>query len=82
MPDHVEHMLEYVGDCEANLALDIDDEAEASLMRRHERTGRPLGDADFIAGLETLLGRFLTKRRPAAENQQEEQLGIVSPEFG
>ncbi len=34
------------------------------LIRRHERTGRPLGSAGFVAELERLTGRQLTKRRP------------------
>ena len=37
-------MLAQVRDWAGYLALDVD-EAEAAVMRRHERTGRPLGDA-------------------------------------
>ena len=59
----VEPMLSYIGDWAEYLALDLD-EAEAAALRRHQRTGRPLGSADFIAGLETTLGRFLRKRKP------------------
>jgi len=59
----VQPMLAHVGDWAGYLALDMD-EREAALMRRHERTGRPLGDAGFIAGLESQLGRFLRKRKP------------------
>ena len=56
-------MLCHVGDWAGYLALDID-EAEAAVMRHHEGTGRPFGDAAFIAGLESQLGRFLSKRKP------------------
>jgi len=59
----VEPMLSYIGDWAGYLALDMD-EAEAAALRSHQRTGRPLGSADFIAGLETTLGRFLRKRKP------------------
>jgi len=74
-------ILRVVGDWEAYLALDID-ETEASLMRRHERTERPLGGADFIAGLATLLGRFLRKRRPEPKSRTKSNLSMVSPELG
>lgn len=33
-------------------------------LRRHERTGRPLGAVAFIEGLENRLGRALKKRKP------------------
>ena len=33
-------------------------------LRACESTGRPLGNADFIAGLERILGRPLAKRAP------------------
>ncbi len=37
---------------------------EAESLRRRERAGRPLGDAGFIAGLETALGRSVRPRKP------------------
>jgi putative transposase len=40
------------------------DDAEFKTLRDSEGSGRPLGDADFIAGLERLLGRPLAKRAP------------------
>jgi putative transposase len=43
-------------------AGDVSAEEEA-LFERHERTGRPLGDADFIAGLERATGRELAPKR-------------------
>ena len=65
----VEPMQAQVGDWAGYLPLDID-EAEAAVMRRHERTGRPLGDAAFIAGLESQPGRFLRKRKPGPERKK------------
>ena len=56
-------MLDFVGDWAAYLALDVD-EAEAAAMRRHERTGRPLGTPSFMERLERQLGRYLRKRKP------------------
>ncbi|MDL2207609.1 transposase [Desulfovibrio sp. OttesenSCG-928-M16] len=38
-------------------------ESELELFRRHERTGRPLGDTDFLQKLEILSGRTLMPRK-------------------
>ena len=37
---------------------------EALGLRRHERTGRPLGDRRFVERLEQTLGRILCKSKP------------------
>jgi putative transposase len=39
-------------------------EADLELLRKHERSGRPLGDEAFVAGLEERLGRKLRSGRP------------------
>ncbi|CCQ72655.1 transposase [Magnetospira sp. QH-2] len=39
-------------------------EDQMELLRAHERTGRPLGSAAFISGLEKSLGRSLKKNKP------------------
>ena len=39
-------------------------EQEVRLLRRHERTGRPLGGESFIDGLERALSRRLRKQKP------------------
>ena len=59
----VEPMLSIVGDWASYLTLDVD-EAELAALRRHEHTGRPLGDPHFIERLENQLGRFLRRRKP------------------
>ena len=33
-------------------------------LRRHERTGRPLGDPEFVDRVENQLGRCLRRNRP------------------
>ena len=66
----VEPMLNMVDDWAAYLALDTDD-AELSALRSHERTGRPLGDADFIQNLEQRLGRLLRKRKPGPKGPRK-----------
>ena len=40
-----------------------------SVMRRHERTGRPLGSAAFVAELEGRLGRTLSPKRPGRKRK-------------
>jgi putative transposase len=37
---------------------------EAEWIRRHERTGRPLGSPSFVERAERALGRRLSPRRP------------------
>jgi len=44
--------------------VDGDDAELTKSMLRHERTGRPLGDASFVKKLELLLGRTLARGRP------------------
>ena len=39
-------------------------QAEIPQLERHERTGRPLGSAAFVAGLEQRLARALLPRKP------------------
>ena len=59
----VKPLLEMVADwrdfLEAGLAEDM-----AETLRRHERTGRPLGGEDFMSGLEAKLGRALRPGKP------------------
>ncbi len=40
------------------------DDDEFDLLRRHQRTGRPLGDDAFVERLEARLGRTLRPRKP------------------
>ena len=68
----VEDMIDYIGDWEAYLALDIEEE-QLRLHRQHGRTGRPLGSASFILQLEETLGRFLGKRKPGPKGSRKSQ---------
>ena len=58
-------LAEHIIDWEAYL-----EESEMEVFRRHERTGRPLGDTAFLHKLERLCGRTLTpqKRGPKTSN--------------
>ncbi len=55
-------LLELVEDWPDFLAAGLEDSA-AERLRRHERTGRPLGDDRFIGRLEAALGRNLRPGR-------------------
>lgn len=50
------------------LAVDIK-ETEIELFRKHERTGRPLGEDDFIEKLERLLDRTLKPQKPGPKKK-------------
>jgi putative transposase len=56
-------LLDRAPDWLAFLAGGLDD-AERETIRSSERTGRPLGSAAFVAGLEHELGRPLARRKP------------------
>ena len=60
----VKPVLDRIGDFAAHLACSGDDDVAFSALRRSERSGRPLANADFVAGLERLLGRPIARRAP------------------
>ncbi len=66
----VQPMLDYVGDWQAYLALDMD-EKEMAAIRRHERTGRPLGSDDFLTRVEQRVGGRLKKEKPGPKRPLE-----------
>lgn len=49
-----------------------EDHAAFGALRMSEGTGRPLGTADFIAGLERLLGRSIARRAPGRRSTAPE----------
>ncbi len=59
----VKPMLERVADWREYLGRPTDP-AELKALRRHNRTGRPLGDDQFIDRLEHTTGRELRPRKP------------------
>lgn len=69
-------VLERVKNFAALIAGDAD-EAGFAQLRAAAQTGRPLGNAEFIAGLERLLGRPIARRAPgrrAKENPDQPKL--------
>ena len=53
---------------EKSLTCHISEELKA--LRAHERTGRPLGDENFLALLEQNLGQILRRQKPGPKNVQ------------
>jgi putative transposase len=56
-------LIRIAGDWKSFLSNPIDRDATDSL-RRHEHTGRPLGDENFVARMERKVGRILRKKKP------------------
>ena len=63
-------LLEMVGDWKTFLAGGLEEE-DLSALRSHERTGRPLGEMSFLAGIEAQLGRSLAKRKPGPKKRRD-----------
>ena len=64
-------LLDRVGDWRAFLEGGVE-AAALDGLRAHERTGRPLGAAPFVADLEARLGRALAPRKPGRKPKPKE----------
>jgi putative transposase len=63
-------LLGMIGDWSNFLGQDTS-EQEAEVFRLHERTGRPLGNDDFIGYLENMIARRLRKEKPGPKRKDE-----------
>ena len=61
-------LLDQVGDWAGFLDAGLS-EAEHAAIRSGERTGRPLGSPEFVAGLERHLGRALARQKPGPKGK-------------
>jgi putative transposase len=61
-------LQELVGDWRAFLSEPIDEDG-VMLLKKHERTGRPLGSQRFVIGLEKILGRGLLRQAPGPKRK-------------
>jgi putative transposase len=61
-------LLEMVDDWAEVLAAKVE-EQELKEIRKHECTGRPLGNAHFVERLERALGRTLQRRKPGPKTK-------------
>jgi putative transposase len=66
----VQPLLEMVQDWREYLS---EGEKGITELRRHERTGRPLGSEPFVAKLEKELGRVLRKRKPGPKARRKKK---------
>lgn len=60
-------MLDLVNDW-ASFLMDGNDKILCELLRRQQRTGRPLGSEQFIDDLERITGRRLRRQRPGPKS--------------
>jgi putative transposase len=60
---HVAPLLEFAPNWRSFLSRVIREE-DIKRVRAHERTGRPMGDEEFLATLERDLGRILRRQKP------------------
>ncbi|MDI6891013.1 MAG: transposase [Thermodesulfovibrionales bacterium] len=68
----VSPLLEMVHDWRGFLSSAASDKETAEL-RKHERTGRPLGDESFIEKLEGKLGRVLRIQKPGRKKREQKK---------
>ena len=73
----VEPLARLIGNWRELLASDLTDK-EYETIRRHERTGRPMGDVSFLGMLEKLTGRFFQRQKLALKGENCK----ASPELG
>jgi len=62
-------LLRLVGNWKAFVSSGIAEEDMESI-RRHERTGRPLGNDDFIVRIERAINRILGKQKPGPKGEK------------
>jgi putative transposase len=65
----VEPLLSMVGNWSDFLSLSS--EYEMTTFRKHERSGRPLGDESFVNNIEVLLARSLRPQKPGPKRVNE-----------
>ena len=63
-----EPLLSIIPDWRELLSSDLAEE-EYEMLRRHERTGRPLGSDDFLIKLENLTSRILGRQKPGPKKR-------------
>jgi putative transposase len=64
----VEPLAAIVDDWQDLLKTDLTEEKKEAI-RRHERTGRPLGNASFLNRLEKMINRSLKKQKPGPKKK-------------
>jgi len=63
-------MLDRVGDWLAYLS-EVNEHKEVNpCIKRHARTGRPMGDESFVSMLETITGKSLAPKKPGRKSKR------------
>jgi putative transposase len=65
----VKPLLDIVGGKWSDFLSEKMSSAEVEELRKHERTGRPIGRKSFIQRLEELLGRKLLPKKPGRKSK-------------
>jgi putative transposase len=68
----VKALLEMVGDWQDFLLGGVA-EQELERIRRHEKTGRPLGNDGFVANVQEALARILQRQKPGRKNEPKQK---------
>ena len=68
----VNPLLEMVGNWRDFLLMGVSKE-EIERIRRHEKTGRALGDDGFVGKFEGALGRILQRQKPGRKKGDEQK---------
>ena len=66
-------LLEIIGDKWEDFLSAVIREEEIKEMRRHEQTGRPLGNGSFVENLENILGRILKPKKAGRKPKGEQK---------
>lgn len=69
--DKDDMLQEMIGDWNEYLNKE-DKKEDIDMLRKHERTGRPLGDRSFLETLEEVLGISLKKKKPGPKKRAKE----------
>lgn len=62
--------------------LTLSTEEELDILKKHEKTGRPLGKDTFIASLEKRLQRVLRPQKRGPKTKSKSELNKLSPYYG
>jgi putative transposase len=72
----VKPLLELTGENWNKFLVDYPREEEIELLKKHERTGRPLGSKAFVNKIEILLERLLQPQKVGRK-----KMSMVSPDY-
>lgn len=63
-------IVDYLNDIRTAI-LSLSSEKEMTVSRKHERSGRPLGEETFVDSIELLLARTLRPQKPGQKQKED-----------